>query len=601
MKILLITPPMVQINTPYSAVPVLAGFLKAQGAEVKQADFSLEVALSLFSKEGVDLAVRAAKSTRNPDGAALFLLEHEQEYRTFIGPVVSFLQGKAPEYAWRFGRRGVLPEGPHFLQLDDGLEEDEYSDLQEEFGYFGVQDKAKLLASLFIDDLSQIYQETLDPDFSLARYAEHLAVAAPVFDPIPERLAQKPSPVDRLIDSLTDSWMKLIGPDTVGLTIPFPGTVYGAFRIAAYIRKHFPSTRIVMGGGYVNSELQDLSDRRVFDYVDDLCFGEGFTPWLGILGKAPLERVRTREKWYPNVPPPSHRYEVPVSDYTDVPFDRYLSLVESANPMHRLWSDGHWLKVQLANGCYWHKCAFCDVALDYIGRYAPADAKQAVDALLQMRDATGISAFHFTDEALPPGLIRALCNELLVRGEQLVWWGNIRLDLGLTAELCQLMARAGCIGVSAGLECANDRLLKLMNKGITCSSARTVCEHLTDAGLLVHVYLMYGFPTETEKETHGALDFVRKLFRDGLVQSAFWHRFALTVHSPIAKNPEKFGIIPEQPDTQHPRFALNELNYSEPGAPDHAKFGPALSLAVYNYMQGKGLDLPVSFWFQQSL
>ena len=597
MRVLMITPPMVQINTPYPATPVLCGFLKRHGVEAVQADFSLEVALSLFSRKGVERAISIARHSPSPSGAARFLLEHADEYLTFVDPVIAFLQGGAPEFAWRFSRRGVLPEGPHFAQLDERDEEE----WEEDFGLFGVADKAKYLSSLFLDDLADLFREIVDPDFGLARYAEHLAVAAPSFDPLLKRLkAGKKSFMDGVIDRLTREAIDRFKPDMVGLTLPFPGTVYGAFRIAAEIRRYAPAVRIVMGGGYVNSELLEMGDSRVFDYVDFVCYGEGFDPWLGLVGQGPLCRTRTRDRRYPDLEgcPASRHYEVPVSDYTGIDFSRYISLIEMSNPMHRLWSDGHWLKVQLANGCYWHRCAFCDVALDYIGRYDPAGAAQAVDALAEMRESTGISAFHFTDEALSPGLVRGICRELIARQISLVWWGNIRFDRGFTAELCQLMARAGCVGVSAGLECAQDRLLKLMNKGITCASARQVCGHLADAGILVHAYLMYGFPTETVQETQEALEFVRELFSEGLILSAFWHRFALTVHSPIARDPEKFGIIPEKPDLSARRFALNEIGFREPHAPDHKKLGKGLALAVYNYMQGKGLDLPVDFWFQ---
>ncbi len=604
MRVLLVTPPAVQVNTPYPAMPVLCGFLKERGAEVSQVDFSLAVALEMFSAAGVSCAVAAAKKQRPRSACAKFLLANSESYLTHIKPVVAFLQGRSPEFAWSYCRRGVLPEGPHFRQLDDGGDE---NSLFDDFGGSGICDKAKLLCSLFLDDLSMIFRETVEPSFGLARYAEHLAVAAPRFDPILARLeSDAPTYVDRLVDSLTAKALEERKPDVVGITIPFPGTVYGAFRVAAAVRRLAPKVKIAIGGGYVNTELLHLTDARVFRFVDYICYGEGFDPWLGIIGQGPLVRTRTIADFKDGFPPPAStghacggQYRVPVSNYDDLDFSKYLSLVESPNLGMRLWSDGHWIKVQLANGCYWHRCAFCDVSLDYIGRYSPAQAKQAVDAMLAMRDATGISAFHFTDEALAPALLRAVSRELLERRERLVWWGNIRLDTAFTAELCALMAESGCIGISAGLECANDRLLKLMNKGITCASARTVCTNLVDAGLLVHLYLMYGFPTETKQETLGALATVRDMFRDGLVHSAFWHRFALTVHSPIARQPELFGIQPDFPDLSERRFALNEISYREPKAPDHASLGEGLSLAVYNYMQGRGLDLPASFWFRK--
>ena len=630
-RVLLLTPPMVQLNTPYPAVPVLAGFLRERGVPVRQADLSLEVALRLFTPETVREAAAALARRRRLPEAALAFREQAAEYEACVAPVIAFLQGRAPELAWRFAREGSLPVGPHFRELDPDGAGDPEAGLDALYGPLAVADRAQLRASLFLDDLAAALAAALDPDFALARYAERLAVAAPSFSPLLRRLRAEPSRIDRILEEVLAPVLRDARPDFVGVTAPFPGTVYGAFRTAGIVRRLAPRARTALGGGYVNSELRELSDPRVFDYFDFFLYDEGFDPLLGVLGLGPRVRTLTREDVLagrnplraPSASPdgrappespdgrappespdgraPPRPVSVVVSDYGDTDFSRYLQLCESANPMHRLWSDGRWLKVQLAAGCYWHKCRFCDVALDYVGNYRPPRAAQAADALLRMRDETGVSAFHFTDEAVPPALCRALSEELLRRDERLVWWGNVRFDPGFGPDTAALMARAGCVGVSAGLECADDRLLALMRKGITLERARAACEAFASAGILVHAYLMYGYPSQTRAETLGALDFLRRLFADGLVQSAFWHRFALTVHSPLAADPPPGlrPVVPPPPRTG--RFALNEIPYEARGAARAATdLGPGLALATYNYMLGRGLDLPVSFWFRKT-
>ena len=589
---------MVQLNTPYPATPVLTGFLKEQGVEVTQADLSLAVALRLFSREGVEQALACAEELENPSPHLETFLADSVFYLRGIDAVIPFLQGRSPELAWAIGRRGFLPENTHFRELDPSNEGLDGETLASCFGTLGIQDRAKMFASLFLDDLADVFREAVDPEFGFSKYAERLALAAPSFEPFHERLTSgQATAMDELIDELTIALLDERKPDVVGLTIPFPGTVYGAFRVAACVRRHAPKTQLVLGGGYVNSELRSLSDKRVFDYVDFICFDDGFEPWLGILGKAEKQRLLTRDTWYPAKESKPGAYRVQVSDYTGLAMDRYLSMIETANPMHRLWSDGRWLKVQLSNGCYWHQCAFCDVGLDYIGCYRQPDPVQAVEAIERMKQETGISAFHFTDEALAPALMRRICQTLLERGIVITWWGNIRFDEGFDEELAALMSDSGCIGISAGLECATDRLLKLMNKGITLQRTRDICERLSENEILVHVYLMYGFPTETEEETLDALEFVRQLYEDDLIQSSYWHRFALTVHSPIAQHPEKFGIrlLPQTEDKN--RFALNEIGFEEPGAPDHDALGEGLRVANYNFMRGVGLDVPIDYWF----
>lgn len=598
MKVLLITPPMVQLNTPYPATPVLTGFLKENGVDTVQFDMSLAIALKLFTREGVEMAAELADERDDPSEQIEAFLEDPKLYASLVDGVVRFLQGRDPEMAWRIGCRGYLPEGQHFRELDPSEEELDEENLQSYFGSLGVQDKAKLFASLFLDDLADVFKKAVDPEFGFAKYAEHLAVSAPSFDPFLARLtADDPTYIDQLIDELTRQLLDEHKPDFVGLTVPFPGTVYGAFRVAACVRRHAPNTKLVLGGGYVNSELRNMTDKRVFDYFDYVCFDEGFDPWLGILGHQKLQSLMTRDGFFPAEPREPGKYKVKVSDYSGLNFNDYLSMVETANPMHRLWSDGRWLKVQLSNGCYWHHCAFCDVSLDYIKCFSPPDPVQAVDALVQMINETGIRAFHFTDEALPPAILGALCDEIIKRGLMMTWWGNIRFDTAFNDPLISKMWESGCIGVSAGLECANDRLLKLMSKGITLKTTARICESLSDVSIMVHVYLMYGFPTQTFEETIEALEFVRKLYDEGFIQSSYWHRFALTVHSPIAQNPARFGIqLLPRPATDA-LFALNEIPYQELGAPDLDMIGNGLRIANYNLTRGAGFPVPAEYWF----
>ncbi len=610
MTILLVTPPLVQLNTPYPSTPALAGFLAECGAAVRQTDLSLELVLRLFSHDGLDQIAESCRAQATPSPLVRFFLDRFADYRSTVASAVAFLQGRDDAAGWLIARRGYLPEGPRFDALapaGTGLDADQT--LAELFGDLGVIDRAKLLASLYLDDLADIVREGVDPAFGFARYAERLALSAPSFDPLLERLSAPPTLIDALIDELAEEALRRHVPDIVGLTLPFPGTVYAAFRIAAAVRRFAPAVRIVFGGGYVNTELREVNDPRVFEYVDDLCFDEGFAPWLGILGQGPHVRTLSTKKGDLNAQRSTLNAQCSTSDiqhaafhvpsYAGLDLSRYLNLVEMANPMHRLWSDGKWLKLQLANGCYWHRCAFCDVALDYIGRYETPETASIVAAIVRLKRETGQSGFHFTDEALAPALVRRFCEALLASGETVTWWGNIRFEKGFTPALADLMARAGCIAVTGGLECAHDRLLRLMNKGVTLDSAARACQAFSEAGILVHAYLMYGFPTQTEDETVAALEYVRRRFADGHIQSAYWHRFALTTHSPIARDPAAFGIrlLPEAVPGR--RFARNEIPYEEPGAPDHARLGEGLRLALYNYMLGLGLDRPAHVWLKK--
>jgi radical SAM superfamily enzyme YgiQ (UPF0313 family) len=613
MRILLLIPPMTQLNTPYPSTAYLTGFLKMHGHDVRQDDPALKLVLRLFSQAGVRAVadeVRAKARSGREARAIAWFLERFDEYAHTVEPLVRFLQGKDPGLAMRIASRTLLPEGPRFAALDTETDASHASVSEDPliyaFGSLGVQDRAKYLASLYLDDLADVIRAFVDPRFELTRYGEKLAASAPSFDPLQSALEGKPTLVDRLLDELVEEILRKHDPEVVGLSVPFPGNVYGALRIARTVKRVSPRARVILGGGYVNTELRELSEPRLFDYVDAVTLDDGERPFLNLLDQfagKPTELLRTfvRERGEVAFKTTKKFHDIPQKDvgtpsYEGLPLDSYLSIFEMLNPMHRIWSDGRWNKLTLAHGCYWKKCSFCDVTLDYIGRYDPSAAAALVDRMESLIRETGQTGFHFVDEAAPPALLKGLAQEILRRGLVVSWWGNIRFEKSFTPELCELLARSGCVAVSGGLEVASDRLLKLMNKGVTVEQVARVSRAFTEAGVLVHAYLMYGFPTQTTQETIDALERVRQLFEEGCIHSAYWHRFSTTAHSPIGRDPEKYGIrLLPQPEKV---FARNDLPFEDPTGTDHDALGVGLRKALYNYMHGVGLDVDVRFWFE---
>jgi hypothetical protein len=598
MRVLLITPPMLQFNTVYPAVPQLVAFLRAHGHEAAQEDLSLGLALRLFSPAGVTAVERVLRrrfpGRRRPASVKHFL-DHSSQIRAVIADVVRFLQGRAPDLASALAAPKGLPTGPRFAALR-GLVDGEDESIV-----------ARHRASLFIDEIADAVRDGVDERFELARYAEHLAADAGGFETLAKALARRPTLLDRWIDGLAEAAWKKHRPALVGLTVPFPGALYGAFRIARRMRKLDPGIAAVLGGGFINTELRDLAEPRLFDFFDFVTYDDGEVPLLRIVQsvanpRAATALVRTRVRREGQVvlcddaqaPPLRHR-ERPAPDFSPLGSASYLAMAESPNPMHRLWTDRPWIKLTLAHGCYWHRCAFCDTSLDYIRRYDPADAETVVGWMEKAMADTGLAGFHFVDEAAPPALLGNLSRLLVARGLRVTWWANIRFEKQFTPELASLMAAAGCLAVSGGLECAHDRLLALMDKGITTAQASRAMRALSEAGLLVHAYLMYGYPTQTAQEVVDALEYLRDLFAQGRVHSAYWHRFALTAHAPAFRDASKLRlrILDDRADA----FARNEIPFDEPGRKDPGVFGEGLRLAVYNFMHGVGLDRDVRSWF----
>jgi radical SAM superfamily enzyme YgiQ (UPF0313 family) len=611
-RVLLIIPPMTQLNTPYPSTAYLTGFLRSRKIFAVQADLAITLVLELFSRKGLNQIrehILAQPAAPHSDNTQAFL-DRFGLYHATINPVIAFLQGKDSTLAYRICGREFLPEGSRFASLDEYVDPDGGDPLAWAFGALGLQDRARHLATLYLNDLADVFRESIDPRFEFVRYAESLAQSQPSFDPLAQALASPPNLIDETLNSLTLKLVEQHTPDVVMISAPFPGTVYAAFRIAQTIKKHSKNIATVLGGGFVNTELRELAEPRVFDYFDYITLDDGERPTLALLehlqGTRSNERlVRTfrreaGEVRYVNFPEADIPFaEVGTPTWDGLPVDRYLSILDMLNPMHRLWSDGRWNKLTVAHGCYWKKCSFCDTSLDYISRYEGTNAEILVDRIEAIVAETGQSGFHFVDEAAPPKALRALAEALLKRNLAISWWGNIRFEKSFTPELCGLLAQSGCIAMSGGLEVASDRLLQLMKKGVSVDQVARVTHAFADAGILVHAYLMYGFPTQTVQDTVDALEYVRQLFAAGCIQSGFFHRFVCTVHSPVGQNPQDYGItLKPLPTTL---FARNDVGFIDPTGVDHGTLGLALSKALYNFMHGIGLEQDVRSWFSQQV
>lgn len=597
--LLLVTPPFTQLNTPYPATAYLKGFLNTKSISSFQIDLGIEVILELFSKIEFQKIFNIAYENQTIITAnceRIYTLK--DSYLATIDNVVSFLQGKNQTFARQICTDGFLPEASRFQQLDD---------MEWAFGTMGLQDKAKHLATLYLEDLSDFIVECIDPNFGFSRYAERLGRSANSFDELYDYLKNDITYIDDISIRILKEHVQNVHPKLVCFSIPFPGNLYSAFRCAQFIKENYPDIKIAMGGGFPNTELRSVSDKRVFEFFDYITLDDGELP-IELLATN-LLKSSLKEKEYKRtflleeaivvyknntIKTDYKQNQVGTPDYSDLKLDTYISVIEIANPMHSLWSDGRWNKLTMAHGCYWGKCTFCDISLDYIKVYEPIAASLLVDRMEQLIAQTGENGFHFVDEAAPPSLMKALAIEIVKRNLTVTWWTNIRFEKNFTKDLCQLLRASGCIAVSGGLEVASDRLLKLIDKGVTVEQVAQVTHHFTNAKIMVHSYLMYGYPTQTIQETVDSLEMVRQLFEIGVLQSGFWHQFALTAHSPVGISPSEYGIIPEYKKIT---FANNDIDFKDTTGIDHSQFSFGLKKSLFNFMHGIGFELPLQNWF----
>lgn len=563
-------------------------------------DLGIEVILELFSKKGLQSLFSEAnkKETIQSENAQRIFALREAYFQT-IDSVIEFLQGKKHTLARQICTENFLPQASRFNQLDE---------MDWAFGSMGMQDKAKHLATLYLEDISDFIVECIDDNFGFSRYAERLGQSANSFDELYQHLQDDFTYIDHSTLKILEERIESTQPKLVCISVPFPGNLYAAFRCAQFIKKHYPNIKTSMGGGFPNTELRSVSDTRVFEFFDFITLDDGERPLEQLCDYILNNKINTEKQFkrtfliendkvtYKNdCPLPDYKQQyVGTPDYSDLLLNDYISVIEVANPMHSLWSDGRWNKLTMAHGCYWGKCTFCDISLDYISAYEPVAASLLVDRMEELIAQTGENGFHFVDEAAPPSLMKSVALEILKRQLVVTWWTNIRFEKNFTRDLCLLLKESGCIAVSGGLEVASDRLLKLIDKGVTVAQVAQVTRHFTEANIMVHSYLMYGYPTQTVQETVDSLEMVRQLFEIGILQSGFWHQFALTAHSPVGLNPDDYGI---QPDLKNISFANNDIAFTDNTGIDHSKFSYGLKKSLFNFMHGVGFDFPLQEWF----
>jgi hypothetical protein len=584
----------------------LKGFFNTKGIHSVQADLGIEVTLDLFSKQGLEKLFKAIEERQSKSQHDNILSENsariialKDAYIKTIDDVILFLQGKSNTLAHLICARNFLPEAGRFEQIDD---------LKWAFGSMGKIDMAKHIATMYLEDLSDLIKENIDEHFGFSRYAESLGRSANSFDELYFALQQPFTYLDEILIKILDEKIKMVHPKLVCISVPFPGNLYTSLRCGQWIKQNFPGVKVAMGGGFANTELRSLSDPRVFEFYDFITLDDGEAP-LEILiehldGKKEqheLKRcftlVNGEVKYINNTSCADYKQgQVGTPDYDGLLLDKYISAIEIINPMHSLWSDGRWNKLTMAHGCYWAKCTFCDVSLDYIKSYEPIAASLIVDRMQELVEKTGENGFHFVDEAAPPSLMKAVAIEIIKRKLVVSWWANVRFEKSFTRDLCLLLKEAGCIAVSGGLEVASDRLLNLINKGITVEQVAKVSKHFSESGIMVHAYLMYGFPTQTVQETVDSLEMVRQLFETGVLQSAFWHLFTMTAHSPVGLSPEKYKV--KKVNDAIGTFANNDIEHVDLTGANHEIFGFGLKKALLNYMHGACFEMPLQKWFE---
>lgn len=650
---LIIQPPLVQLNTPYPSGAYLLDFFNSLYEEknvkgrVEWFDLSNSFFHKIFCKHGIAhifnstfekaLKLSSQYESQGDDNTAFHLrrfISQKEFWINWIDEIIAIVCSSnskisGREFAHEFIRSAHVPRGMRVENFLSNLNRDVSTD------------DAQILSSLALADLADYITMVYDQNFALIRYAEHLATSTAEFSETIEGLKAP---------SLNDFYKPLLlekiasyknEPTLYCISVPFPGCFESALFSADLIRKECGDNAIIIfGGGYVNTELREISEKGIFDYCHILSYDKGYGSYIRLFDefinaacgiedekqcfnlKEAFENIFDSRKFYNfsylkngSVIIPlekeneeykvlykkEHEYIRKITpDYSHIDFTKYPRLADDTNPMHRIWNDGAWLKAYIAHGCYWHRCAFCDTTLDYVKDYCLTDINLLYDSLCVQAEKTGVHGIHFVDEACPPVALQnfALKNMAVKSSNKipLTYWGNIRFEKTFDRDLADLLSAGGLTAVSAGIEIATGNGLSAVNKGTDMENIVNACCAFKEAGILIHSYMIFGFWSQSVQDLIDSMETLRQLFEAGLLDSAFWHKFTLTLHSTVYEEYKK-GKYPElkilpQKKTQ---FAKNDLHFE--GEEKSEKFSAPLNAALELWMHGEKLSKPVESYF----
>jgi anaerobic magnesium-protoporphyrin IX monomethyl ester cyclase len=517
-KVMLVFPPDWYPSEPYLSLPTLTAFLRQAGHDVVQKDVNLEMYDWYFSgnflrrvlKKVPQQLDRLKKIARDRD-----LTDAEVELQLALCDCTRSRIGELIDKAEEAKR---IVRTPEFYESEK---------LEWAIGVFRevtsiislVYAPARICMPPMETDLS--YKLFMSSEVLDAVYDTQVNVYRDVFEHIlkPAIIAEQ--------------------PDVIGISIVLRQQLFSSMTFCALIKEQFPDIHVTIGGNTV-TRFRDVLPTlpKLFALFDSAIVYEGETALLrlveGIVNGADLSHVPNliyrdatgihvnSETFAENMgalPPP---------DFDGLPMEKYFV----PEPI---------LPYLATRGCYWGRCEFCDHGEGYTAGYRTKKDWQIIEELTFLKKKYQARHFHFTDESYPPALFRKVTRKLVESKLNIAWTTHIRFEKSLLDDAVWQDAQdAGCKYLHMGYESGSERVLQLMDKATTTDIIQRSLELSSRHGVWNHVMGFFGFPGETYEDAKFSTQFLEDNREH--VHSIGFGTFDLSKHTPVAKNPEKFGI-----------------------------------------------------------
>ncbi|MBN1368813.1 MAG: radical SAM protein [Dehalococcoidaceae bacterium] len=514
MKVLLIFPPLWAAHRPYLSLPSLTAFLRNRNIDAVQKDFNIEAYDLLLSESYLkDTGERLRAKFKALDSKNMLApgIEQQLYYSLFKAKSnIDYITGQVEN------AKSTLRSKDSFYDLA---------------AYLNARNILVQAQTLISVDCLPAGGDLVSPvNMQMKRTFPEIKTLAQSKDENPfiglyERY---------LLPYITDT-----KPDIVGISISGERQLVPGLTLSRLIKLKNPQVHVTIGGYTVTQLSQVLSGHKELftDFFDSAILFQGERPLFELVeciaGDRSLETVPNLvyhehgEIHFNAVSAAEDINTLPTPCFDGLPLNRYLS-PESVLP------------ILSSRGCYWGKCAFCSHNESYRWSYQKRDAGKVVDDMQTLSEKHGVRHFAFSDEAISPSGMKKITDEIIGRQLEVRCSTNIRLERQFTPELCSQMYRAGFRVLHLGLESGCDRVLEHMQKGTTRQTAREVLQNTYRAGLWNHVYVFFGFPTETEIEARQTAEFL--ISNREYIQSFGVTNFILNKGSAAMNDPDRFGI-----------------------------------------------------------
>jgi anaerobic magnesium-protoporphyrin IX monomethyl ester cyclase len=520
LKIMLVFPPDWYPSEPYLSLPTLTAVLRPAGHEVVQKDVNLEMYDWFFSGDFLRRVVKRVPAQLDRLRKLSRTRELDESEVQLQLALCDLTRQRIAELTEQVERAKAIVRGPDFYDAE-----------QLEWAITVFRTVTATISLVYAP--ARICMPPMETDLSYKVYS-----SAEVLDAVSDTQVNVYRDV---FEHILKPAIEAERPDVIGISIVLQQQLFSSMTFCAMIKEQFPSIHVTIGGNTVTRLRDVLPDTpKLFALFDSAIVYEGETAFLrlvealgsgGDLRAIPNLIYRDASGIHTSsLTSAEDMAALPPPDFDGLPLEKYFV-------------PDRVLPYLATRGCYWGRCEFCDHGEGYTAGYRTKKLEQIIEEIRHVRDRYRTRHFHFTDESYPPALFRKLTRRLAETDMNIVWTTHMRFEKSLLDEaVWKDAAVSGCRYLHMGFESGNERVLKLMDKATTGDVIRRSLELSAGAGIWNHVMGFFGFPGETREDALSSIQFLET--NRELVHSIGFGTFDLSKHTPVAKNPEKFGVTP---------------------------------------------------------